>query len=142
MMALVGVSNPFFKQRLSRTSASSPPHHVPRRSLSLEAKWRVSHPLAFLRNLYLDFNFHLMHTVDWLSLHLTIIHLFNHYFLSVYSMPNIGLHTVCPRYNCCPQEVCCQFPSRQEAGGRDAGQSCRVVPREPLQAACTRYFNT
>lgn len=31
---------------------------------------------------FLDFNFHLIYSIDRLSLHLTIIHLFNHYLLS------------------------------------------------------------
>lgn len=58
---------------------------MPWRSLSLEAKWKIGHPLAYLGNLCFDFSFHLMHTFDWLSLHLNNHSIIQPLFIGVYA---------------------------------------------------------
>lgn len=61
---------------------------LPLVSLLLKAKWRIIKRricsfFTFLRSPLLDLKFYLTYTVDWLSLHFPIIHLFSYYLLSI-----------------------------------------------------------
>lgn len=75
--------NPFFKQPLSRSSARHPPPPCDNTNEVL-IRFKIENQpfLCLSEGQFLDFNFHLIYSIDRLSLHLTIIHLFNHYLLS------------------------------------------------------------